>query len=79
MRKIEISPGDKIGDLEILSIADKSSHGDMRYVCRCKCGNMCIRKATVLKFVMRRGSVNSCGCRKNWRLTNAEKKAIHHA
>lgn len=63
-RKIEIKIGDKFGDLTIIDVAGTSEHGDRLYKCKCVCGNICVRKATIIKSVHVRGYINSCGCRK---------------
>ena len=61
---IKICTGDIYGDLVILEAYGVSDHGDRLYKCKCKCGNECIKKATVLKIVESRGNINSCGCRR---------------
>ena len=61
---IKICTGDRYGDLVILGACGVSDHGDKLYKCKCKCGNVVIKKATVLKIVESRGNINSCGCRR---------------
>lgn len=63
-KPIKICTGDIYGDLVILEAYGVSDHGDRLYKCKCKCGNECIKKATVLKIVESRGNINSCGCRR---------------
>lgn len=70
---IKINIGERIGDLTILAQAERSAHGDRQYLCRCECGETCIRKATVLQNNIKRGYINSCGCRKKNNIGNLKK------
>ncbi len=54
-----IAPGTVVGVLTILGVADV--RGPQASDCQCKCGKRCVRR----NFDLRRGSVISCGCRKN--------------
>lgn len=67
MRRVMINPGDRYGDLTVIGRAGASDHGDAIYQCQCRCGNMCLKKATVLKMVSTRGNICSCGCRRKER------------
>lgn len=62
MHIIMINPGDKYGKLTVISRAGSSAHGDALYQCQCECGNICIKKGTILKTVSQRGHSCSCGC-----------------
>lgn len=61
---IKYNKGDIIGDLTILGITKSSDHGDRQYICMCACGNVVVKKSTVLKQVTARGYIASCGCRR---------------
>lgn len=50
--------GETFGQLLVLSLADKSSTGLIRWRCRCSCGNIRVCCAADLK----RGHTTSCGC-----------------
>lgn len=50
--------GNKFGRLTVIKPFGKNKWGKSRFLCKCECGNICIKIGTVLK----RGDVNSCGC-----------------
>lgn len=61
---IKFKIGQTVGDLTIIQQVESSDHGDRQYLCECACGNICIKKATILRYVYDRGFINSCGCRR---------------
>ena len=50
--------GLRFGRLLVITAADKSQDGHLRWSCRCDCGNHC----TVLGKYLRNGRTRSCGC-----------------
>ena len=68
--------GEKKGDLTILAEAERSTHGDRQYLCRCECGEECVRRATVIEYNIKRGYINSCGCRKRGNVKNFKKISL---
>lgn len=64
MKAIDIRVGQVYGYLTILEQVKASDHGDRVYKCKCQCGTICNKKATVIKIIEQRGNINSCGCRK---------------
>lgn len=59
-----ITIGEKYGMITVLEDAGRSSHGDVLYKCKCECGKIFVRKATIIRNNVKRGYVNSCGCNK---------------
>lgn len=50
--------GNRYGRLEVIEHAETGRDGHARWLCRCDCGEGCIRSGSDL----RRGIVQSCGC-----------------
>jgi hypothetical protein len=55
MRKIEVNPNDKYGDLKV--ICEVESSGKRHVLCKCSCGN----KVTVRLGHLRSGHSTTCG------------------
>lgn len=57
-RPLTIRPGDRFGMLTVLSREEDGPRRQVRWLCRCDCGNLHIVRGEML----RRGSTKSCGC-----------------
>lgn len=57
--KIEMI-GKVFGKLTVISEAEKSKSGNVKWLCRCECGN----ETTVIGSKLRNGHTKSCGCLK---------------
>jgi len=54
--------GRQVGRLSVIALAaERGTHGEAKWRCRCECGN----DAVVLGQKLRTGHTNSCGCLKN--------------
>ncbi len=65
MRQYESLIGKEYGDLKVEALADPTTGGSRRWLCRCKCGN----KVVVIESNLKRLHTQSCGCRKSPDLT----------
>lgn len=65
MRKYDDIVGQKYGMLTVEALADPSSNGSRRWLCRCECGNTKVVLETNLKSF----HTKSCGCIKSPELT----------
>ena len=59
-KKIDMT-GEKYGKLKVLQQSCIDSRGEMRWLCKCDCGN----ETFVGGRNLRRGLIKSCGCQKN--------------
>ncbi len=50
--------GDTIGNLTVIGIGPKNPSGNIKYLCRCKCGT----EKHINSGSLRRGCTTSCGC-----------------
>lgn len=57
MRRIEVKPGDKYGELTVIREAELSAARKRQVLCNCSCGN----KATVRLGHLRSGHSSTCG------------------
>lgn len=64
MSKLIDLTGKKFNRLTVISRAENSKHGKVRWKCKCECGNEVIVDASSL----RKNSVHSCGCYRTERL-----------
>lgn len=58
----------KFGILKVLHFHSRNKHGQLIWLCRCKCG----LKTKVPGFILRRSMTKSCGCTKYLRLPKGE-------
>lgn len=66
--------GQKFGRLTAIKPVGRNNHGNIKWLCRCDCGNE--HEATVT--TLRNGSVSSCGCLwRESRIANLPKNRIH--
>ena len=70
MKKIDLS-GKHFGFLTVVSEAGKDSRGEIRWLCRCDCGN----SITLNSSIIRTGNTKSCGC---YRREVARSKNLTH-
>lgn len=59
-RQFENIEGQRFGDLVVMKETGETKHGNIRWLCRCDCGNLTKVSAGNLKT----GHVVSCGCRR---------------
>ncbi len=57
-KRLDVRPGEKFGQLEIVREAAPNSRGGRYFWCRCSCG----KEARVFMGHLRDGSSQSCGC-----------------
>lgn len=57
-----IRAGSRVGLLKTIRSSGRSSDGHKKWLCRCDCGNLCIRQSSSLRNSQRRRAVASCGC-----------------
>jgi hypothetical protein len=68
MRRVEVTPGDEYGDLQV--IRELASSGKRRFLCRCTCGS----EVEVRLGHLRSGHTASCGrCGIEW---NGQRKTL---
>ena len=64
--KIDLT-GNRYGRLTVLQEDGKTNHGDLRWLCKCDCGNI----KTITGSKLKRGWTKSCGCiQKEWASRN---------
>lgn len=75
MRRIEVKPGDKYGDLTV--VREIETRGKRQFLCKCQCG----QQVTVRLGHLRSGHTSSCGrcgiLYKGKRRTIREWAAVH--
>lgn len=54
--------GQKFGKLTVIELAVPKPYRKKSYLCKCDCGNTCIRLESTLKASLRDGRISSCGC-----------------
>lgn len=64
--------GLKIGKLTLVEFVGRNKHSKKQWLCKCECGNMCIRIEGNLKTT----KVPHCGCSPGWRGTNKRFKNL---
>ena len=71
LKRLEIKPGLRSGKLTVVG-PDGAADGDSKWICRCDCGQTCIRLATQLKS----SRIRSCGCLVKKRYGEAAENAV---
>jgi len=61
--------GAKVGKLTVIKLGKRSNRGDIRWWCRCECGNNCLVWASSLTS----GHTLSCGCYKRLRTSQTHR------
>lgn len=64
--------GLKIGKLTLVEFVGRNKHSKKQWLCKCECGNMCIRIEGNLKTT----KVPHCGCSPGWKGTNKRFKDL---
>lgn len=57
-----IKIGKKYGLLTVLEEVGKTSHYEHLYKCECECGEVIIRKDSIIQKTIKNGYIPSCGC-----------------
>lgn len=81
--RVELAPGDVIGDVKILEFYDRTSNGLKRYLVRCECGDVFVRLGSKILQAARKGGTPSChSClirlrKLNWELKGDDRRYIY--
>lgn len=74
--------GQRFGMLTVIRVENPKPYRKKTYLCKCDCGNTCVRKAMSLHAAQRDGRISSCGCYTKKYLTAGDhdrcKKAGEH-
>lgn len=65
----------KFGKLTVIKMAEKGKHGNMRWICKCECGNI---TKPIFAGNLKRGLTLSCGCYHNSKFLELVEKTKTH-
>jgi len=72
LKRLPAQPGLRSGRLTVIVSEDKSLPGDSRWLCKCDCGQMCVKLASEINS----GRIRSCGCLRKKRYAEAAENAV---
>lgn len=70
-RPLSVHPGERYGMLTVIERVEDGPRRQVRYLCRCDCGQTCVVRAGSL----RDGAQKSCGCLRRERMRAAARAA----
>lgn len=80
MRKLKFfEPRQRFGKLTILANEVPSPYSKRSYLCKCDCGNICVRLQASLHNAKRDGRISSCGCYSQKYLTSGDSERCRKA